>query len=363
LNLPELAIRRRVTVLMGLISLVLLGGVALTRLPLAFMPDVERPELFVRLPYENASPEQVERTIVRPVEDAVGSVKGLRGMWSRCGADGGMVRLEFDWAADMNLARVEVWEKIDRIRRDLPADIGDITVGQSWDARQSDIPILEARLSSRRDLSESYDLLERKILRPLERVPGVAQVRLDGVNPREVRVNLLPEALELHGVDVRQVALTLRGANFDQSLGKITERDRRYSLRTVGTFRTVEEVRDLILRPDGLRVGDIAEVVYEEPPLEYGRHLDGNFAVGITVTQESRANTVAVGRALEKRIAEMNEDPELEGVRSLVWFNQGSEIENTLRDLVSTGIFGSILAAIVLYAFLRRVSTTLVAVS
>ncbi len=362
MNLPELAIRRRVTVLMLLVSLFVLGAVGLSRLPLAFMPEIERPELFVRLPYENASPEQIERMVVRPVEDAVGSVKGLRSMWSRCGEDGGMIRLEFDWAADMNLARVEVWEKIDRIRRDLPDDLGDITVGQSWDNRESDMPILEGRLSSKRDLSESYDLLERKIVKPLERVPGVAQVRLDGVNPREVRINLRPEALELHGIDVRAVAAALRAGNFDQSLGEVTERDRRYSLRTVGTFASVEEIRDLVLRPDGLRVGDVADVVYEEPPLEYGRHLDGNFAVGISVSQESRANTVEVGRALERRIAQMNEDPELEGVSSLVWFSQGHEIEKTLRDLVFTGIFGALLATVVLYLFLRRFSTTLVAV-
>ena len=122
MTLPELAIRRHVTTLMIIVSLVVLGGVALTRLPLAFMPDIERPELFVRLPYANASPEQVERMVVRPVEDALGSVKGLNGMFSHCDQDGGMVRLEFDWGADLHLARVEAWEKLDRIRREYGVD-------------------------------------------------------------------------------------------------------------------------------------------------------------------------------------------------------------------------------------------------
>ena len=122
MTLPELAIRRHVTTLMIIISLVVLGLVALIKLPLAFMPDFEEPYLFVRFPYENASPDQIERMIVRPAEDALGSVKGLKSMWSRCGDDGGMVRLEFDWAIDMQIARVEVWEKIDRIRGELPDD-------------------------------------------------------------------------------------------------------------------------------------------------------------------------------------------------------------------------------------------------
>jgi HAE1 family hydrophobic/amphiphilic exporter-1 len=363
MTLPELAIKRPVTTLMALVSIVVLGVVALTRLPLAFMPDIVEPELFVQLPYENASPEQVERMIVRPVEDAVGSVRGLQSMWSRCGSDGGRIRLEFSWDTDMHLARVEVWERIDRIRGDLPEDMGDIQVSTNWDSRDAESPIIEGRLSSPRDLSESYDLLERKIIRPLERVPGVAQVRLDGVNPREVRVNLRVADLELHGVDVRDVAQALRTGNFDMSLGKITDANSRWTLRTLATFGSVEEIRALPLRADGLRLADVAEVVYQEPPLEYGRHLDGDFAIGVTVSQESKANTVQVCDDLEAAIARMNDDPELEGVNFLIWFSQGQEIRKTLRDLTFTGIFGSLLASIVLFGFLRRLSTTLVAVS
>ena len=363
MTLPEIAIRRPVTTLMIIISLVVLGAVAMLRLPLAFMPDVQEPQLFVQLPYPNAAPEQVERMVVRPVEDALGAVGGLQSMWSRCSSDGGNIRLGFDWDTDMHLARVEVWEQIDRIRSELPDDMGDIQVSTSWNSRDADMPILEGRLSSTIDLSSSYDLLERKIIKPLERVPGVAQVRLDGVNPREVRINLRIEDLNRHNIDVRDVWRILSTGNFDQSLGRITAGPTRYTVRTVGTFANLEQIRSLPLRADGLRLSDVADVVYREPPLEYGRHLDGHFAVGVSVSQESQANTVTVCDALEKAIAKMDDDPELEGVNFLIWFSQGREIKKTLRDLAFTGIFGSILAAVVLFVFLRRVSTTLVAVA
>ena len=358
MTLPELAIRRNVTMLMIIISLVVLGGVALVRLPLAFLPEVEEPFLWIHVPYENASPEQIERMIIRPMEDALGSVGGLREMWSRCDRDGGGIRMHFDWATDMNVARVEVWEKIDRIRRDLPDDIGDIIVGRSHSGE--DMPILEGRLSSKLDLSESWDLLERRIVRQLERVAGVAQVSLDGVNPREVHINLSVDRLEAHRIDVRTVWQKLQQGNFDMSLGDVTEGERRYSLRTVGTFASEEEIENLVLREDGLRLKDVADVLYQEPPLEYGRHLDGDFAVGITVSQEGGANTVEVCRELEERIAQMDEDPELEGVNFLVWFSQGREIKRTLNDLTFSGVFGGILAVVVLYGFLRRPSTTMV---
>ena len=116
MTLPELAIRRPITTLVILVSLMVLGVVALTRLPLAFLPDVEEPRLFVRAPYPNASPEQVERSVVRPLEEALGSVKGLEGMWSSCDQNGGMVQLRYNWGMDMRLARIEVREKVDRIR-------------------------------------------------------------------------------------------------------------------------------------------------------------------------------------------------------------------------------------------------------
>jgi hydrophobic/amphiphilic exporter-1 (mainly G- bacteria), HAE1 family len=363
MTLPELAIKRHVAMLMLLVSLVVLGAVAVFRLPLAFMPDVENPMIFVRLPYPNASPGQVERLVVRPVEEAVGSVSGLKNMWSHIDDQGGTVGLEFDWSQNMKVARTEVWEKIDRVRRDLPDDIGDIMVSNNWDARESDMPIIEGRLSSKKDLSESYDLLERRIVKPLERIPGVARVRLDGVNPREVRINLDVAKIETHGVDVRDVIQKLRTSNFDQSLGKVTEGDSRWSLRMVGTFDDVEAIKSFPIRADGLRLGDIADVRYEEPPLEYGRHLDGDFAIGVTIAQESKANTVEVCDAVQARIKEMDKDPELQGVNFLTWFSQGEEIKKTLRDLVFTGIFGAILAAVVLFAFLRRASTTLVSVA
>jgi len=267
MTLPEIAIKRHVTMLMIIISLVVLGLVALFRLPLAFMPDVEQPMLFVHFNYENANASQIERLVIRPSEEALGSVNGLKNMWSHVDNNGGNVGLEFDWSQNMKVARTDVWEKIDRIRKDLPADIGDITVSNNWDGREAEMPIIEGRLSSKKNLSESYDLLERRIVKPLERIPGVAQVRLDGVNPREVRINLNVDKLEAHGVDVREVITSLQNSNFDRSLGRIADGDSRWTLRMVGTFKNIEEIQDFPIRADGLKLKDIAEVRYEEPPL------------------------------------------------------------------------------------------------
>ncbi len=363
MTLPEIAIKRPVTMLMVLVSLFVLGGVALVRLPLAFLPDYVEPQLFVVAPYPGASPKQVERTIVRPLEEALGTLSGLREMRSWCSGDMGRVSLEFEHWRDVRAAHIEVRERIDRARGELPDDVGDITISGSWDSGEAERPILEARVASTRDLSESYDLIERKIVRPLERIPGVAQVGLDGVNPKEVRINLRPRDVAAHGLDVRDALSVLLDNNQDLSLGHVGDEEQTFALRAIGTFRSVEEIGALPIREDGLRLSDIADVRYEEPPLEHARHLDGEFAVGLTISQEANANTVAICDEVSRRVRAMGDDPELQGVNLLVWSDQGAEIRNTLESLFASGVFGAALASIVLFAFLRRVTSTAVAVA
>jgi len=363
MTLPETALRKPVTTLTVIISLIVLGSIALMRMPLGFLPEVRRPVLFVQVPFPDSTPEQTERLLIRPLEEALGSVKGVKSMRSSCDSDRGRINLEFAWGHEMGLARAEILERIDRIRGDLPEGIGDITISSSWDSREEDQPVLEGRLSSNRNLSESYDVLENKIIRPLERINGVASIRLDGVNPREVRINLKLEALEAAGLDIRDVVRILKADNFDLSVGVIRSAQRRYSVRTIGEFSSIDEIAALPLRADGLRLGDVADVVFREPLLEYGRHLDGHFAVGVSVTAAAEANAVEVCDEVRRKIAEMRKDPGLEGIEFLIWFDQGKEIRKTLHDLVFTGIFGALLASIVLYGFLRRMSMTVIVVA
>ena len=269
--------------------------------------------LFVQLPYPNASPAQIERTDRAPGRGGAGLGERPANMWSHCDDNGGNVGLEFDWSQNMKVARTEVWEKIDRIRRDLPDDIGDIIVSNNWDAREAEMPIIEGRLSSKRDLSRELRPARapdrqaaRAHPRRGPRAPGRRQPARSAHQPRVAE-------LEAHGVDVRDVIARLRSSNFDQSLGKITDGDSRWSLRMVGTFDDVDEIQNFPIRADGLRLKDIADVRYEEPPLEYGRHLDGDFAIGVTVTQESKANTVEVCDAVRSAHRRHGRRPRAEG--------------------------------------------------
>jgi HAE1 family hydrophobic/amphiphilic exporter-1 len=272
------------------------------------------------------------------------------------------VSLFFGYDTDMALKKMEIRERIDRAMRELPDDVDRVIVSEQWDPGRGGETILDARISAERDLSHGYDLLHDRIVKPLLRIPGVANVDLDGVNPREVRVNLRIADLDRYGVDVRDVASAIRGNHLDRSLGIVRTDEQNLLLRTDGQFEDVEQIRKLVVT-DGIRLSDVADVTYEEPPLEYGRHLDGQFALGIGVAKESSANTVEVSRQIKENVAAMGEDPELEGINFLIWEDQGKEILRTIGDLRNTGILGALLASLVLYLFLRRFSSTVFAVA
>lgn len=363
MTLPELAIRRPITATVLLVSVFVIGLIALLDLPLAFLPDIQERRIFVIVRYPNASPKTVERMIVKPLEEHLSSVEGLERMWSQCDANGGRVSMNFNWDADMGVIRAEIRERVDRARAELPEDVETIQLATDYNPQISGETIIEGRISSGLDLSKNYHLLERKIIKPLERVPGVASVSLDGVNPREVKVNLNLDALRRHNVTAAQITDALYANNQDRSLGVVRNTQQQFMLRSVGSFRDIESIKRLPIPSTSLYLEDLAEITYKEPPLEYGRHLDGQFAVGVSVSQESNANTVEVSRMVRERVAEMQDDPELEGINFLVWEDQGAEILKTIRELEQTGLIGGLLASIILLIFLKRFSTTFIAVA
>ncbi|WP_196137664.1 efflux RND transporter permease subunit [Aliikangiella sp. G2MR2-5] len=363
MTLPEIAVKRPIGTLMALVSVLVLGIIALVKLELAFMPEQQNKSLFVIANYQNASPKAIERMIVKPIEEVLASMNGVEHMWSNADSRGGRVVLNFSLETNIDLARAEIHERVDRIKSELPEDLERLVIAGNWNPRETGETIMEARLSSGRDLSKNYELLDRKIVKPLERIPGVAVVTLDGVNPREVRINLDLQKLKRHKIDPRDVWQDIAQNNQNASIGILRNSQTKITLRSMGALKSLEQIKALPLTGTSLVLSDVADITYQEPPLRYGRHLDGDFAIGLNVAKESSANTIAITDAIYAKIEQMKSDPELDGISFLVWQDQGKEIRNTLGDLQQTGFFGAILASIVLFLFLRKVSTTIVAVA
>jgi HAE1 family hydrophobic/amphiphilic exporter-1 len=342
---------------MLLVSILVVGAIAAPRLPLAFLPEVEFPALEITIPYPNSLPAQVEEEITRPAEEALATLSRVRRIQSYSSANQAQINVQFGWGEDIAPLRVEAREKLDRIRDQLPVDVDAIQVNSF---RSSDIPVLECRVSAKRDLSREYELLDRHVADPLRRVPGVAKVELYGVERPQVQINFRLDALERHGLNAAGVLARLDASNRSTGAGQLRRGEEEWPLRVTNQFRTLDEIRSFPVNAEGVRLSDVADVAYREPDLDYGRHLDRARAIGLNVIKESGANTVNVAERSRAVLKEIGRDPVLAGIQVLTFTDQAEEIRNSLSGLLHAGFIGAALAIGVLLFFLRNLITTLV---
>lgn len=356
MSIAERAIRRPITTLMMFVCAVVVGIAAARLLPLEQFPELDIPFVGIQLPYPGATPEEVERLLARPAEEVLATLSGIKRMNSESRSDGATVFMEFDWGADVGIRAVEAREKIESIRDQLPGDLRRINV---FKFNTTDQPVLTIRISSERDLSNAYDLLDRNLKRPLERVPGVGRVNLYGVEPKELRIELISDRVAAHNVDLIELAQQLRESNFSASAGLITDGETRFQVNPQGEFRSLEQVQNLVIDQNGLRLSDIAHVSFGQARRDYARHLHRNYAIGLDIFKERGANLVEVGDEALALIDEISTEPEMQGIELFFLENQAESVTSSLTHLLSSGILGAILSLLVLYFFLRNFATTL----
>ncbi len=353
----EVALRRPVTTIVVFVAMALVGLLATKLLPLEKFPDIEFPGIFVQIPYAGSTPEEVERLITRPVEEALATLSGVERMFSSSDENNSQIFLQFGWDQSMGAKGIEARAKVDSIRHLLPNDIRRVLV---FTGSLGDQPVLQLRISSARDLSDSYEMLDRLLTRRLERIEGVSRVDLQGVDPREIRILLKPDQLAAHGIDIASVRDLLMNSNFSVSAGRITAADQRFNVRPNGEFKSVDEIRDLTLNDRGLRLRDVAEIEMRTPERNYGRHLDRQYAIGVAISRATGANMVDVTDRVIAEVEKIGKLPEMNGINIFALDNQGAAVRESLGDLLSAGALGGLLAIFVLYLFLRQVTTTLI---
>ncbi|SEA60792.1 efflux RND transporter permease subunit [Alkalimonas amylolytica] len=358
LAITRLALSRPITVCMICISLLLFGVLASRLLPLEKFPGIDIPEIYIQAPYPNATPAEIERLITRPIEEALATVSGIQEMRSFSNENSADISLMFNWDEPIRSKNMEVRERLDAVRAQLPADLERVFVFQF---NTDDMPIFQLRISSERDLALAYDLLEQHIKRPLERVAGVSKVELYGVDKRQVIIRLDPARLHALNVDPVQLLAQLRQSNFAITAGSLQNPEQHILVKPVGEFRSLTEIERLPIRP-GLQLSDVATVALELPKREDGRHLNQTYAVGMNVFKDSGANLVEVANAAMAVVRAADQNPAFSGIQLYVMDDMAKGVTSSLRDLLLAGSIGAGLSFIVLFLFLRHLATTLVVV-
>jgi HAE1 family hydrophobic/amphiphilic exporter-1 len=363
-SLPELATRRRVTVGMLTLTLVLFGLIGLAGLKVNLLPDLSYPTLTVRTDYEGAAPLEIENLISQPVEEAVGVVKNVRKIHSVSRTGESDVVLEFSWGTDMDMASLEVRDKLDTVQLPLeakkplllrfnPSTDPIIRLGLSVAGdKQAD----EAQLKQLRRFADD-DLKKR-----LEPIAGVAAVKVGGGLEDEIDVAIDQQKLARLGIDINDVITRLKNENVNASGGRIDEGSQRYLVRTINQFKTLDEMRDLLIKIDGnvpIRLKDIAQVHQGFKEREGIVRIDGREAIELAIYKEGDGNTVSVAQAVRAQLDKLK-DTLPAGATLTTIEDQSVFIQGALYDVKKDALIGGVLAILVIFFFLGDAWSTFI---
>lgn len=359
MNLTRLAIKRPVTTSMFFFAILLFGLASSRLLPLEMFPGIDIPQIVVEVPYKGSTPAEVERDITRVLEESLATMGGIDELESESSQEGSEIEINMKWGENVATKSLEAREKIDAVRHLLPKDVERVFIHQFSTA---DMPVLTIRISSERELSGAFDLLDKQLKRPLERVEGVSKVSLYGVEQKQIEVRIDADRLAASGFSATDLQARLSRENFVISAGTLRASNLVYQVSPKGEFRNLEDIKALVLIP-GLTLGDIADVQFALPERIEGRHLDKHYAVGLDVFKESGANLVEVSERVLKVIELAKQDQQFQGIRLFIMEDQASGVKASLTDLLLSGLIGALLSFVVLYLFLRNLKMTLVVVS
>ena len=400
MSLPDFSIKKKVTVYMLTVLLVLVGVLAFLKLPQELYPPISFPQITIVTEYSNAAPEEIETLITRVIEEAIGSVAGLKRIESISREGRSTIMVSFNWGQDIDFAALALREKIDLVKERIPKEASDPVV-LKYDPLSK--PILIISVSGPELPPVRLKLLTEKMLKDrLEKVEGVASVTLSGGVNREILVEVDQPRLQANHLSLLEVVNSLDEANVSYPAGSIKKGLYEYLIRTVGDFRspaeigysvvgvdtvekgkredasfvekdTSEEPRGTIekLRGETLKrmlqkrlvvVKDMAKVIDGLAEKTSVSRYNGEPNISLQIQKQSNANTIRLVDQLKKELAGIQDDLNSRGVRFKIIYDHSIFIRNSLENLAHEAIMGSLLALVCLYFFLRNFAMALLVV-
>ncbi len=360
MNLPKFSVNRPVTVLMLFIALVVIGIVSYQGLGLDLLPDMSFPISAVMVSYPGVAPEEIETLITIPLEEAVSTIHRIDSLNSSSREGSSMVLLSFQWGTNMDIANLEIREKIDQVKNVLPDGAGDPTV---FKFDPSMMPVMVLGMSS-----EQYELHElqkfaQDIVKPrLERLEGIARATVSGGLEREILVSVDNERLRANQLTLDQVVMSLRSENINLPAGTLREGNVDFLIRTLGRFRNIEDIKNVVIStPQGNQIylkeiAGVSDTFKEQSTISY---INGMPSISFDLQKESGTNTVIVANRVNNEIQSINDI--LPGdLRMSIAFDSSEFIKKTIAEVTNMLLIGAILAMLVLYVFLQNIKSTLI---
>lgn len=338
-------------------AVVAFGVVSLTRLSVDLLPDISYPSLTVRTEFPDTAPGEVENLVTRPIEEAVGVMRGLQEIHSVTRSGTSEVTLQFGWGADMDDLSLEIREKLDRV--ELPEE-AEAPIVLRFDPTLD--PILRLALTGSDDLALLRRVAEKEVKEGLETRDGIAAAEVKGGEEEEIQINLDQGRLSAIGLSPEEVGQVLATSNVNRPGGRLESLDSQYLVRTLNEFDSLQEIADLTITPAGrapVRLADVAEVVWGAKEREEITRVNGRESVEIAVYKEGDANTVAAADAVEEAMPFIRDDLP-SGMELVTLFDQARFVRRAVNEVRDSLLIGGLLAILVLAYFLRDSRPTII---
>ncbi|MDX1626501.1 MAG: efflux RND transporter permease subunit [Wenzhouxiangellaceae bacterium] len=345
-----------------------LGVLAALRIPVQMIPDLEVRVVSVETRWPGATPQDVETEILIEQEEFLRSLPGLERMISTASYGRAQIDLEFPFGVDINEALIRVNNALSQVP-DYPENVDEPRLEASSFSQNSfmyfSIVPLEGNPAGL-DMTLMRDFVEDNVRVRMERVPGVSRVNVRGGAERQVRILVDAAALAERDIGLSDVRAAIRGRNRDASGGDLEAGKRRYLLRTVGRFRSVEEMEEMIVARRGeslVRLGDVADVELGHYELRERSAVNGQPNLTASVDREPGSNVIEIKKAMLPQVERINRDVlEPAGMRMLLFADDARYVQESVANVWQNLIIGALLASAVMFAFLRSGRATLVGV-
>ncbi len=359
MNLARICVEHPVLAVMINLVFIFLGIVSFSVLTIDLFPEVDIPVVTVRTIWVGASPEEIESQVTKKIEDAVATISGIERIESRSLDSVSIVITEFGFGTDINLAHIDVKDKVDAILAQLPDD-ADPPITEKSDIGAT--PIMELMVTGDRPLQELYELVDRDVKDALSRIRGVASVNISGGEKREIQVNLSKEQLKGYGLSITDVVQAIRAGNVSTPAGRITQSKKEFTVRMEGEFTNLNELWHLnifLQSGETVKLGELASVDDTSAEKRMIARYGGKEGISLSVIKLSGARPIKLADDIRKTIneleAEFPTDVNIEVIR-----DESVKILNSVNDVQTNIIIGIILTSIILYLFLHNLRMTII---
>lgn len=306
-SLPTFALNRPIMVIMLSLSTLTLGVIAWTRIPLQFLPEASPPFINCSIAYIGATPEQVEEEVTIPAEEEFRTIRGIDYIRTISDSDGAFLHMRFDLDTDMTQATAEVRDRIERLKLELPSEIDTILI-ERFSSRS--LPVVAMALLAEKDEEQLVHRV-RTILEPrLRRIDGIADVFIRSTRPEtEVIIEFNQDVLRSMNLSLYELVAALRVSSLNVSVGELMSGGQKNFVRAVGEYRSLEDIRSLVVTPAGIQLGEVADVRYWTREPEFHAAIDSKGGAFVMAIKESEANTVETCRRVREVIDALEHDP------------------------------------------------------